>query len=353
MKTLKLLAFVAMFAPAMADAQLALEKKEDFVTVESGTTHDGRFYEVRMAESVYKSRMTNMLDLNWFDEIWAESVTVNFDRDFGGTTYDLYVSKVEWPFNFDDIIPLWGLAQYGLTGSGTEEIDITGLYMGTGWHGLIQVADDDGTVVEEMEIWPITQIEQAFLSINDMPIPNGIQTGFVVTLPEYGYEGFPNKIQTLYYQRTDLNTGVVNVEDTVIMGVGNTTQITFYHVYNPNHTYEICAWFTYEDGGLASLWGPYDIISTCGNPLTYPAISMGVAELASTAVPSIFPNPAADWVTISGFATGETLDIVDGSGRLVRGIDSSMATHQVSDLASGVYLIRAQDGQRFVRFVKN
>lgn len=292
------------------------------------------------------------LIVNWFDETGSESVTVNFDYDFGGSTYDLFISKVEWPFNNNDVTPLWGLTQYGMTGTGTDQITITGLTIGTGWHGLLQVVDDNGTVVEEVEIWPITPIEPAILFINDMPIFNGIQTGFTVNLSEYG-EGYPNKIQTLHYQRTDLNTGNVIVVDTVIMGVGNITQITFYHVYDPTHTYEICAWFTYADGGLAPLWGPYNIISTCGNPLVYPAISMGVAELASTAVPSIFPNPAADWVTISGFATGETLDIVDGSGRLVRRIDSSMATHQVSDLASGVYLIRAQDGQRFVRFVKN
>jgi hypothetical protein len=70
---------------------------------------------------------------------------------------------------------------------------------------------------------------------------------------------------------------------------------------------------------------------------------------------SIFPNPATNQITINGVENGENIAISDLSGRTLRNYDLQItnygvATVNISNLASGVYLVRV--GNNIAKLVK-
>lgn len=65
---------------------------------------------------------------------------------------------------------------------------------------------------------------------------------------------------------------------------------------------------------------------------------------------SVFPNPAADQISLRGF-TGGTVSVVDLQGRtLLRTTLPEFGSLNISDLSAGIYLLRA--GRESIRWVK-
>jgi len=55
---------------------------------------------------------------------------------------------------------------------------------------------------------------------------------------------------------------------------------------------------------------------------------------------NIFPNPSQSYFSIDSEYEIELIEILDGSGRLVKEFSKSAQTYEVSDLSQGIYLIR-------------
>ncbi len=88
------------------------------------------------------------------------------------------------------------------------------------------------------------------------------------------------------------------------------------------------------------------------NAIRIQTVAPGVEErTVETALQAaIWPNPATEWVTISGEATGERLqaELFDLSGRMIdfTETDASVLEWQVGNLARGMYLVRVKQGTR-------
>ncbi|MDR0833637.1 MAG: T9SS type A sorting domain-containing protein, partial [Candidatus Symbiothrix sp.] len=75
-----------------------------------------------------------------------------------------------------------------------------------------------------------------------------------------------------------------------------------------------------------------------------------ITDIDNVIVSSLFvsPNPATDYITINGIQTGETIYLINLSGKTV--LTANTATINVSNLPNGVYLVRV--GSQTLKFVK-
>ena len=295
------------------------------------------------------------MTLNWNANIYWESRWVNFDYNFGGSTIDIHFYKKHTNYPLNPIESITSITQYSVTGTGTMTINIPELWQpGYQDHYDVWIIAVEGLVpVDTIYIPSITPFHEPSLSVSDEPVPLGGATRFIVGVTEYGTGG-SGEIATLWFYITDLNTGVTTTLSETLAGTGTFTQEHFDLVLDQSHDYEYCAELTYEDAGLAPLWGPCLRLSSCSDPIFCPSsISTGISEEGETAAAAtVYPNPASDRVTITGFGQDETLEIVNTLGEIVRRIDAGMATHQVSDLAAGTYIVRSPASGMFVRFDK-
>ncbi len=62
-----------------------------------------------------------------------------------------------------------------------------------------------------------------------------------------------------------------------------------------------------------------------------------------------FPNPAAEYVTVTGLAEGETIRLFDLQGKAVK--QTAETTVSLTGLPAGVYFLQA--GQEVVKIIKN
>ena len=69
----------------------------------------------------------------------------------------------------------------------------------------------------------------------------------------------------------------------------------------------------------------------------------------SSVVFKAFPNPAADYVTVTGLAEGETIRLFDLQGKAVK--QTAGTTVSLTGLPAGVYFLQA--GQEVVKIIKN
>lgn len=102
----------------------------------------------------------------------------------------------------------------------------------------------------------------------------------------------------------------------------------------------------YADGSTEETSGIYTLKAKviAAPEITSPSFS------APTNALSVFPNPAADQLTLRGFASGP-ISVIDMQGKVVlRTTLPSSGTVNVSDFPSGAYLLRA--GGECVRWLK-
>jgi hypothetical protein len=70
---------------------------------------------------------------------------------------------------------------------------------------------------------------------------------------------------------------------------------------------------------------------------------------------TLYPNPAKEFLTISGLETGDTANIYDLGGRLVKSTEVTDNTVPVQSLAKGTYIIMIKDAegkQHSAKFIK-
>jgi len=74
---------------------------------------------------------------------------------------------------------------------------------------------------------------------------------------------------------------------------------------------------------------------------------LGIVDLSASGI-SVYPNPSAGKITLSGLAAyvGQELTIVDLQGRTVANyiIDAEVQVLEVMQAVNGLYLIRIQNG---------
>jgi hypothetical protein len=74
------------------------------------------------------------------------------------------------------------------------------------------------------------------------------------------------------------------------------------------------------------------------------AIELSVIEMNTEF--SLYPNPANDWVSISGWDTDAMITITDVSGRIVRQETLRNNRLETSTLTDGIYVVSLTDGSR-------
>lgn len=76
--------------------------------------------------------------------------------------------------------------------------------------------------------------------------------------------------------------------------------------------------------------------------------SISVGEISASLELQIFPNPALDVVTISGFEKGGEIQLFDVHGKVIKTleVDGRKEQVQIRNLPSGVYFIKVSDGSR-------
>jgi hypothetical protein len=80
-----------------------------------------------------------------------------------------------------------------------------------------------------------------------------------------------------------------------------------------------------------------------------PFSTVGITETVAISSANAFPNPASDFITLTGFAANEVLAIYSAQGQLVlRGVSGS--TINISEFPAGLYVVRAKS--QSTRFVK-
>lgn len=188
---------------------------------------------------------------------------------------------------------------------------------------------------------------------------------FMVRPINYSNSTFPHMINQIYYQPKSLiisegpvfaaphQTGVsfdlafVNTLDCSVItsGFDQTPSLTAYQFDSNLYTFAPIG-----PGALISNANPSSFI-LCG-PQPAPKSSMGKRSLKNTSTITIYPNPASDYLSIIGLPKieGATISIYDITGRevFVRKLNDGEERLFISELQSGIYIIRINSGETIV-----
>ena len=126
-------------------------------------------------------------------------------------------------------------------------------------------------------------------------------------------------------------------------------------MYNVNG---VQSWYTFDEQTVADgdfvKWGDYTVGTEIGywvfvweTPVQPVTAYKSVSEIEASAM-SVYPNPATEFIMISGEMIGEYVEIYDITGHIVR--TSTDTKINVSDLASGLYIVRY--GNAVLKFTK-
>ena len=126
-------------------------------------------------------------------------------------------------------------------------------------------------------------------------------------------------------------------------------------MYNVNG---VQSWYTFDEQTVADgdfvKWGDYTVGTEIGywvfvweTPVQPVTAYNSVSEIEASAM-SVYPNPATEFIMISGEMIGEYVEIYDITGHIVR--TSTDTKINVSDLASGLYSVRY--GNAVLKFTK-
>ena len=126
-------------------------------------------------------------------------------------------------------------------------------------------------------------------------------------------------------------------------------------MYNVNG---VQSWYTFDEQTVADgdfvKWGDYTVGTEIGywvfvweTPVQPVTAYNSVSEIEASAM-SVYPNPATEFIMISGEMIGEYVEIYDITGHIVR--TSTDTKINVSDLASGLYIVRY--GNAVLKFTK-
>ncbi len=107
---------------------------------------------------------------------------------------------------------------------------------------------------------------------------------------------------------------------------------------NPSHTYTTTGTFPVC----------VTVTDSCGSNTDCKYVTVSLTHVEDANVFSflnIYPNPATEWLTISGLPTGATIEISDIWGRCLKKIKAEHSELQIPlyDLATGIHLIRITD----------
>ncbi|MGL5888962.1 MAG: T9SS type A sorting domain-containing protein, partial [Bacteroidia bacterium] len=80
-----------------------------------------------------------------------------------------------------------------------------------------------------------------------------------------------------------------------------------------------------------------------------PFTTVGMSETQINTNPEVFPNPASDYITLSGFAANEPVAVYSAQGQLMMRCVAGN-TINISELPAGLYVIRSQ--RKSVRVLK-
>ena len=119
-----------------------------------------------------------------------------------------------------------------------------------------------------------------------------------------------------------------------VAGAGTTTEVQFYDflhkkpVYGENY-YRLKQVDLTEQANLDSKYEYSDILNITITPPSHQVIN-------------IYPNPATDFITIENGTIGETIQVINANGQLIRTFQLSIthAQYPVSDLSKGIYFIK-------------
>ena len=181
----------------------------------------------------------------------------------------------------------------------------------------------------------------------DNPIESFVYTGPTTATDHNGYV----RGDTYYLANYNAGLRVLDISD---IENGNMTETGYFDVYPDNDASGFNgAWSVYpyfESGNL--------VVSALGSDGGFFLVSeniLGVPSLGDENDIAITPNPANNWISISGLEdfTVQSVSVFDSMGRLiVQEVESN--TLDLSSLQSGIYLIKVQtdQGSQTKRLVK-
>lgn len=293
--------------------------------------------------------------------IWGEHRQLKVAYDMDGETYTrrVYLQDLS-DTNGPDSWMLWD-TQSGMTGSGTETIDLFDVPHGPTFKAeirLIEQGSVNALLEPRPQTEPFTTWDIPIMIVDDTPICDGAEFMFTVDVTEYGY-GYPYDLAKLYmYIR---NTTLDIDYDPIVhelSGTGSMTTENFWIELIDPGNYEICYELTIEDVGFDPDWGPETVINTCSDPLQFSFdISTGISlkpkpkeVLGLTA----YPNPTIDYVRVQNAVIGARMIVTDDLGQVVIEKRAAYAEEllEIPNLPAGTYTISQPGTGLSTRVVK-
>jgi len=142
----------------------------------------------------------------------------------------------------------------------------------------------------------------------------------------------PNTVKEIGYGVFSVCTGLVSItvswSDPSSISYGNSSSYLFYYVTTSKIKLHIPSG-TENEYSSHSIWKQFILTTTSNDPI-------------KSEIVRLVPNPASDFVKISGVTSGTTVQIYDTSGRIVMyyNVISENETLPISTLPTGMYFVR-------------
>ena len=130
------------------------------------------------------------------------------------------------------------------------------------------------------------------------------------------------------------------------------SNLKLYYKFNQGIPYGINTSQTFVTDELALHNGSVQNFALSGTSSNWGSDQLGIQQFNSNKL-VVYPNPANDFITISGLTEQTSLKIIDVSGRIISNqiISTENSTINTSNLNSGIYFISLYDGRQ-IKFIK-
>jgi hypothetical protein len=314
--------------------------------------------------TVFQSDIYN----GWAHRIYPNSLTCQFDVDRGGQASLRRTVDIDQFGVWTDASEVNSL-NHVINVNGVDSFEVCFPNMNS-WYARVHyryTVDPDGNgplhnnddAVPVVEIGPIHPKPAPNPMITEMQIDHDLHyLNLTFETGRYVEIGTPYDAEyVLEVVNTDLNT-VAYYDSVSINPAGSPTMYKEYHdeIYltDPGwYCVRVRIRFSHDGPGYSDFTGIL-VAQTNGNNCEYfEGISTSVSQQPDTKPCQlrVWPNPATDQMTVEGFDPSQSFEIVNVDGQVVQVVPAS-STVNVSELASGGYLMRQAHDGRACRFVK-